>query len=257
MKTAIVTGAAGEIGAANCRALLDAGYQVAAVDKDPDGLDRLEKQTAAAGAIKGFVADIMSMDSVQAMYDDVRACFGPAAVLVNGAGAVTAPSLRQCNEADWVSDVDLNLHGPWRCQSAVLDDMIAAGNGVVINIASINGLGVYGYPAYSVAKAGLIHLTRFTATELGRFGIRCNAIAPGSVMTAAWDDRRRRDPDLLDRLTDWYPQRDLCTPNEIAALVRFLASDSALHLTGQVISVDAGLSGGSDRMVADFVGEEF
>lgn len=257
MKTAIVTGAAGDIGIANCRALLEAGYQVAAVDRDTDGLARLENMPDASGAIKGFAADILSMDSVEAMYDAVRSHFGPAAVLVNGAGGITAPSLRQCNEEDWIKDVDLNLNGPWRCQKVVLDDMIAAGQGVVINIASVNGLGVYGYPGYSAAKAGLIQLTKFTAVEFARFGIRCNAIAPGSVMTAAWEERRARNPDLLDRLKRWYPQRAFCTPDEIAALVGLLASDSVPHLTGQVLCLDGGLSTGQDAIVADFIGEEF
>ena len=257
MKTAIVTGAAGDIGMANCRVLLDAGFQVAAVDRDADGLARLEKSLGEHGDIKGFVSDILSMALVEEMYASVRDHFGLVTVLVNGAGGITAPSLRQCTEEDWTKDVDLNLNGPWRCQKVVQDDMIKSGSGVIINIASVNGLAVYGYPGYSAAKAGLILLTKFTAVELGRFGIRCNAIAPGSVMTEAWQERRDRNPDLADRLRRWYPQRKFCTADEIANLVGFLVSDAATHMTGEVLRLDGGLSTGQDVMVSDFIGEDF
>ena len=257
MKTAIVTGAAGDIGIANCKALLKAEYQVAAVDKDSAGLARLEKHCGDGAALKGFAADICSMASVAAMYEAVRHHFGPAAVLVNGAGGVTASSLRRCGEDEWLSDVDLNLNGPWRCQKVVLEDMLAAGHGVIVNIASVNGLGVYGHPGYSAAKAGLIQLTKFTAVEFARRGIRCNAIAPGSVMTGAWEARRARDPELLERLKRWYPQRTFCTPSEIAAVVGLLASDAVVRLNGEVLRLDGGLSAGQDAIIADFIGENF
>lgn len=257
MKTAIVTGAAGDIGIANCKALLKAEYQVAAVDKDSAGLARLEGHCGAGAALKGFTADIRSLSSVEAMYEAVRHHFGPAAVLVNGAGGITASSLRRCTEDEWLSDVDLNLNGPWRCQQVVLEDMLAAGHGVIVNIASVNGLGVYGYPGYSAAKAGLIQLTKFTAVEFARRGIRCNAIAPGSVMTGAWEARRARDPELLERLKRWYPQRTFCTPSEIAAVVGLLASDAVVRLNGEVLCLDGGLSAGQDTIIADFIGENF
>jgi len=118
-----------------------------------------------------------------------EAAFGPIGVLVNNAGGVTAPTLASTDEAAWLADLDLNLNGAWRCVRAVQDGMMARRKGIIINISSANATGIYGYPAYSAAKAGLEHFTRFLAVELGRYGVRANAIAPGSVKTQAWNER--------------------------------------------------------------------
>src|SRR5829696_10582249 len=110
--------------------------------------------------------------------------------------------------------------------------MVTRRRGVIINISTANASGIYGYPAYSSAKAGLEHFTRFLAVELGQYGIRANAIARGSVRTQAWNERVARDPEIFERLRRWYPLGDVCAPEDVAGLASFLAGPEARMITG-------------------------
>ena len=107
------------------------------------------------------------------------------------------------------------------------------------------------------AKAGLEHFTRFLAVELGRHGIRANAIAPGSVKTQAWNERVAQDPEILERVKRWYPLGDVCVPDDVAGLAAFLIGPDARMITGAVIAVDGGLTAGSTTMAREFCGAEF
>ena len=167
-----------------------------------------------------------------------------------------SPTLATTEEAAWLADIDLNLNGAWRCVRAVQDGMIARRRGTILNISSVNGSGVYGYPAYSAAKAGLAQLTRFLAVEFGKYGIRANAIAPGSVRTQAWNERAARDPEILERVKRWYPLGDVCTPEDVAGVAAFLAGPEARMITGAVLPVDGGLTAGSGTVAREFCGAE-
>jgi NAD(P)-dependent dehydrogenase (short-subunit alcohol dehydrogenase family) len=134
--------------------------------------------------------------------------------------------------------------------------MAERGHGVIVSIASVNGLMSFGNPAYSAAKAGLINLMQSVAVEYGPRGIRANAVSPGSVRTEhpAWAERLARDPKIFERLACWYPVGRVGTPEDIAAAVAFLAADEAAFVNGANLVVDGGLTAGMAPMVKELGG---
>lgn len=250
--SAIVTGAGGDIGRAIVAELRAQGRPVAALDIAADALARLERE--GEPPLLPIVADVRDLASVRAAFAEARRTLGPVDLLVNNAGGITAPSLRTTSEIEWLADIDLNLNGPWRCIHSVLEDMIANGGGTIVNIGSVNGLGIFGHPGYSAAKAGLIHLTKFCATELGKHGIRAVAICPGSVRTQAWEERARDHPEILEEAMSWYPSRDVCAPGDVAAAVAAALDPRLKLMNGAIITLDGGLTAGSDRIASLFTG---
>jgi NAD(P)-dependent dehydrogenase (short-subunit alcohol dehydrogenase family) len=261
VKVALVTGAAGDIGRAICSALLASGLRVAGLDIDATRLRSAADEFAARDRERFLAvqADVTQMRSVVSAVGQVNQALGDVAILVNNAGGISAPSLLKTEEQHWVRDIELNLNGPWRCIRALQEQLIRTATpdspSVIVNIASVNGLGVYGHPGYSAAKAGLIHLTRFCAVELGKHAVRSVAICPGSVKTQAWEQRRRDNPQILEEVASWYPSRDTCTPADVAKLVAYAAVGGASSMNGAVITLDGGLSSGSDRLASLFAGE--
>ena len=256
-ETVLVTGGAGDIGRALARRFLSDGYRVVLVDRNGDALDGAAHDLSAGDRLACITADVTDSPSIIEAVAQAEAAFGSVDILVNNAGGVTAPTLAATDETAWLADLDLNLNGAWRCVRAVQDGMMTRRRGVIINISSANATGIYGYPAYSAAKAGLEHFTRFLAVELGRYGIRANAIAPGSVKTQAWNERVARDPEILERVKRWYPSGDVCLPEDVAGLAAFLASPDARMINGAVIALDGGLTAGSTTMAREFCGAEF
>ncbi|NIX78289.1 SDR family oxidoreductase [Microvirga terricola] len=256
-KTIIVTGGAGDIGQALSTRFLADGHKVAMLDRDEGALAGVISALSSPQTLFGVAADVTDLESVRDAISRVEARFGVVDVLVNNAGGVVSPTLQTTGEKEWLADIDLNLNGAWRCVRAVQDGMIARKSGVILNISSVNGSGIYGYPAYSAAKAGLGQLTRFLAVELGGHGIRANAIAPGSVKTQAWKARVEKNPEIFERLKRWYPLGDICVPDDIAGVAAFLIGPDARMITGAVLPVDGGLSVGSTMMAREFCGVEF
>jgi NAD(P)-dependent dehydrogenase (short-subunit alcohol dehydrogenase family) len=256
-ETVLVTGGAGDIGRALARRFLAGGHRVVLLDRDADALDGATRDIAGGDCLACITADVTDGASIVEAVAQAEAAFGPISVLVNNAGGVTAPTLASTDEAAWLADLDLNLNGAWRSVRAVQDGMKARRKGIIINISSANATGIYGYPAYSAAKAGLEHFTRFLAVELGRYGIRANAIAPGSVKTQAWNERVARDPEILERVKRWYPLGDICVPEDVAGLAAFLIGQDSRMITGAVIALDGGLTAGSTTMAREFCGAEF
>ena len=254
MKVALVTGAAGDIGRAICAALLADGMAVAGLDINEPALQAAREQLAAGERFLPVVVDITRLDSVTAAVRRANEALGDVEVLVNNAGAITQSSLRATEESDWLRDIDLNLNGPWRCIRALQEQFIRNRSGVIVNIASVNGLGIYGHPGYSAAKAGLIHLTRFCAVEFGKHGVRSVVICPGSVKTQLWQERQRAQPEIFAEIASWYPSREVCEPADVAKAVAFVASDQAALMNGAVIALDGGLVAGSDRFASMFTG---
>ncbi|MCB8819649.1 SDR family oxidoreductase [Microvirga rosea] len=253
----VVTGGAGDIGQAISTRFLRDGHRVALLDRDEAALERAKKALGAPDGLMSVGADVTDMASVRKAVAVTEERLGPVDVLVNNAGGVVSPTLARTDEAAWLSDLELNLNGAWRCVRAVQDGMIARRRGIILNISSVNGSGIYGYPAYSAAKAGLMQLTRFLAVEFGRHGIRANAIAPGTVKTQAWKARVAENPEIFERLKRWYPLGDVCVPEDIAGVAAFLIGPDARMITGVVLPVDGGLSSGSITMAQEFCGDAF
>ena len=147
------------------------------------------------------------------------------------------------------------LKSVFLCSKAVLPSMIERHAGVIVNIASVNGLSALGNEAYSAAKAGMINLTQGIAVRYGGYGIRCNAIAPGTIRTPIWQERVDRDPVVFERLVKWYPLGRVGEPDDIANAAMFLASDEAAWITGTVLRVDGGLLAGNYRMTRELLAQ--
>ena len=241
----VVTGAGSGIGRAIAGRFGAEGARVVVADINAGSAELAAKQIPGARAA---AVDVTDRASVRALLAGL-----PVDVLVNNAGGATDASFEDLSEDQWDHDVDLCLKGTFLCTQAVLPAMLRRGGGVIVNVASVNALAHFGNEAYSAAKAGVLGLTRSVAVRHGPDGIRCNAVAPGTVRTRGWDERERRDAGLLDRLGGWYPLGRVGTPDDIAAAVLFLASDDAAWITGVTLPVDGGLMAGNRRMAEEIV----
>jgi meso-butanediol dehydrogenase/(S,S)-butanediol dehydrogenase/diacetyl reductase len=159
------------------------------------------------------------------------------------------------DDATWDRDVAVVLKSVFLCSRAVLPSMMDRHSGSIVNIASVNGISALGNEAYSAAKAGVINLTQGIAVRYGAHGVRCNAIAPGTIRTPIWQERIGRDPAVFQRLVKWYPLGRVGEPDDVANATMFLASDEASWITGIVLRVDGGLLAGSSRMTRELLAE--
>ncbi|KQY42711.1 SDR family oxidoreductase [Rhizobium sp. Root483D2] len=247
---AIVTGAAGDIGRAIARRLGEDHDVVLMPDLDGDAIERA---AASLGNPEKFIAitcDITNVASVAQMA--ARAAeLGVVRTLVNNAGAARAVSLHDTTPEIWRMDSVLNLEAAFLCFRAV-EDALKVSQGSVVNIASVNGTNVFGHPAYSAAKAGLLHLTKLIAVEYGKYGIRANAVSPGTVRTQAWEERAAANPNVFEDARRWYPLQRIASPDDVANAVGFLASPLALAITGVCLPVDCGLTAGQAELARTF-----
>ena len=212
----------------------------------------------AGGRAFATKADITDMAALEAAIDAAEAALGPAGILVNNAAYTAAGDLAGISLESWHREIDVNINGSYHGLRAMLPRMQARGGGVVVNIASVNGVRYFGNPAYSAAKAALINLTQSVASEYGKHGIRCNAVLPGSVRTdnITWKIRQERDPEVFAKLARWYPLGRVAEPDDVAKAVSFLASDEADYITGVALPVDGGLLAGMNVMISEFILED-
>jgi 3-oxoacyl-[acyl-carrier protein] reductase len=248
-RVVIVTGAAAGIGRATALRFAAEGARVAAWDVSPEPLDELVGEMEALGAeALGTTVDVTDSAAVAAAVAEAVERWGAIRVLVNNAGIVRDAQLVKVkdgevvatmSEAEFDAVVDVNLRGVFLCTRAVVPEMIRGGGGVVLSASSVVGLyGNFGQTNYSATKAGVINMTRTWARELGRFGIRANAVAPGFVAT---EILRSMPQKVLDGMVSHTPLRRMATPEEIAEAYLWLASDAASYVTGAVLSIDGGL----------------
>jgi NAD(P)-dependent dehydrogenase (short-subunit alcohol dehydrogenase family) len=247
-RVAVVTGGAGDIGRAIAMRLLQDHDRVVLADLD---LAAAARAAAAIGPrAHALQVDVTDAESCTALAG-AAAALGGVATLVNNAGAARAVSLQATSVADWQADRALNLDAAFLVFRAFAPALIAA-RGAVVNIASVNGIGVFGHPAYSAAKAGMIHLTQLIAVEYGQFGIRCNAVAPGTVRTQAWAARADANPAVFAEAAQHYALGRVLDPEDVAEAVGFLASPLAAAITGVCLPVDAGLTAGVPALARTF-----
>ncbi|GII89582.1 oxidoreductase [Sphaerisporangium siamense] len=252
-RVAIVTGGGGHgLGGAIARSLAGEGARVAVADRDRDMAESVAAAiTAAGGEALAVAVDVRRPDQVEAMAETVFEAFGGADILVNNAFTSCPDSILDADLDDWMRDVDVILKGAFLCARAVLPAMRERRRGAIVNVSTVNAHTYVGASAYSAAKAGVESLSRSIAVEYARHGIRSNVVVPGTFATEAWELRRQRHPDILDRLAHWYPTGRIGRVEEIAAAVLFLASDEAGWITGATLPVDGGLLAGNPWFARD------
>ena len=251
-QVALVTGAGQGIGKAAAEALAEAGAQIVIAD-----IDRAKAVAAAEAIMAGqrraaaVQADVGDLKEIDRMVKEALAAFGQIDILVNNAGVTRRADIMDLTEADWDRIHRVNAKGVFFCLQRVAREMIPRRSGRIINIASIAGKGYAGASnvAYAASKGAVIGMTKLAALQLGKHNINVNAVCPGVTRTALSDanlavaaqqqgvsleemERRRADVIPLKRAND---------PEDIAAMVVFLASPGARNITGQSFNVDGGL----------------
>jgi 3-oxoacyl-[acyl-carrier protein] reductase len=242
-KIALVTGASRGIGAAISRRLATEGASVAVnfypgLEADAEAL--CEDLRALGVQSAPFAADVTDSASCQSMVEAVVERFGSLDVLVNNAGITRDGLMVRMSDDDWNAVISTNLSGVFFCTRAAAKVMMKARTGSIVNIASVVGIGGNaGQANYSAAKAGVIGLTKTTAREFASRGVRCNAVAPGFIvteMTAKLSDDQRA------AIATQIALGSLGSVEDVASAVAFLASEDAAYVTGQVLAVDGGMT---------------
>jgi 3-oxoacyl-[acyl-carrier protein] reductase len=239
-RTALVTGASQGIGRACALALAQAGARVALAARNEAKLNEVAAEIASkGGAAAVFSLDLSSEESIRACAKSALQHFGSIEILVNNGGITRDTLALRMKRADWDEVIQTNLTGTFLMTQALLTPMLKARWGRIINISSVVGeTGQAGQANYAASKAGLIGLTKSLARELASRNITVNAVAPGYIqtaMTAVLDDRQRES--MLAEI----PLGRAGTDAEIAAAVRFLASEEAAYITGHVLDVNGGV----------------
>ncbi len=239
-KVAYVTGGMGGIGTAICQRLHKDGFiVVAGCGPSRDHVKWLAEQKEQGYAFYASVGNVSDWDSTKAAFERVRAELGTVDVLVNNAGITRDGMFRKMSKADWDSVIDTNLNSLFNVTKQVIDDMLDKGWGRIINISSVNGeKGQFGQTNYSAAKAGMHGFTMALAQEVANKGVTVNTVSPGYIGT---EMVRAIRPDVLEKIVATIPVKRLGTPEEIASMVSWVASDEAGFATGADFSVNGGL----------------
>jgi 3-oxoacyl-[acyl-carrier protein] reductase len=240
-RVALVTGGSRGIGAAVCAELGAAGALVAVnYARNRDAADAVCAAIAEAGGrAEAFAGDVSTPDGAKSLVDAVESGLGPIDILVNNAGITRDNLIMKLGDDDWREVIDTNLGGAFYTCRALSRAMLKRRRGAIVNITSVVGVhGNAGQTNYAASKAGLIGLTKALAKELGARGVRVNAIAPGYIATELTDALPETARDAIMGNT---PLGRLGAPEDVARAVRFLASDDAGFITGEVLAVDGGL----------------
>jgi 3-oxoacyl-[acyl-carrier protein] reductase len=240
-KVAIVTGAGRGIGQATSVKFAREGAKLMVCDLAPAAIEETVELCKKAGAeASGCVVDVRNMQSIERMVAATIEKWGRIDCLVNNAGIVADAQLKNMTEAQFDSVIDVNLKGVYNCTRAVVNQMLAQQSGVILNASSIVGLyGNFGQTNYAASKFAVIGMMKTWARELGRKGIRANAVCPGFIATSILQSIPER---VLHALEEKVPMGRLGKPEEIANTFAFLASDEASYINGAVIEVSGGLT---------------
>ena len=240
-KVALITGATRGIGKGIAELFVAQGAKVAFTYVSSDEKARaLEAELSAQGGVaKGFRSNAADFAAAQTLVDDVVKEFGTVDILVNNAGVTRDTLLMRMSEEQWDEVMEVNLKSAFNLTKGVLRTMLKARSGSIINMSSVVGVkGNAGQANYAASKAGIIGFTKSVAAELGSRNIRCNAVAPGFIeteMTGALDEK------VVQEWREAIPLKRGGTPEDVAQLTLFLASDMSTYITGQVIHVDGGM----------------
>jgi len=240
-KVSIITGAGQGIGRATALKFAKEGAKVAVCDINLEAVGQtVELVQSAGGEAIGFRVDVTDKDSITAMVDGVMAKWGRVDTLVNNAGIVQDAQFKKMSEDQFDRVIDVNLKGVYNCTKAVVDIMLAQNSGCILNASSIVGIyGNFGQTNYAATKFGVIGMVKTWARELGRKGIRANAICPGFVETPILATMPEK---VVRMMEDRVPMGRLAKPEEIANTYAWLASDEASYINGAVIEVSGGVT---------------
>tara|TARA_B100000282_G_scaffold296512_2_gene278710 strand:+ start:1041 stop:1763 length:723 start_codon:yes stop_codon:yes gene_type:complete len=234
-KVAVVTGGTRGIGKDISLALIDAGYQVAALYH---GNEAAAKEFKAETGQKAYKVDVADLDKCHAVIEKIEKDLGPVYALVNNAGITRDGMLHKMPADAWHSVIETNLTSCYNMCRSTIGGMRDRGEGRIVNISSINGQkGQLGQANYSAAKAGMIGFTKALALEGARKGITVNAICPGYIKTEMTE---AMDSAVLESIVKQIPMGRMGKPNEIADMVAFLVSDKAAFITGATMTVNGG-----------------
>ncbi|NIO49034.1 MAG: 3-oxoacyl-[acyl-carrier-protein] reductase [Candidatus Aminicenantes bacterium] len=239
-RTSIVTGASQGIGKAIALELAREGAEVILVDIQKEKLEDVADEISEnKGKAAVFTADVSRMDEVMKVVEAVVNSSQKIDYLVNNAGITRDNLLMRMKEEEWDSVLQVNLKGVFNFSKAVIRNMINNRYGRIVNISSIVGLiGNVGQCNYSASKAGVIGFTKSLAREVASRGITVNAVAPGYIATPMTESLPES---VKQQFRDWIPVKRFGTPEEITHAVKFLLSDEAAYITGQVINVNGGM----------------
>ena len=246
---AVVTGAGRGLGTAIARALASQGAKLTLLGRNRDSLDKLAAELDSSTETCVVVADVTDGAALQAAFTRARERFGAVTILVNNAGQARSAPLHSAPDSLWDEMLAINLGGVYRCIRCALPDMLEAGRGRIINIASTAGLTGYPYvTAYCAAKHGVIGLTRALAIELARKNITVNAVCPGytdtdlsrDAIAAIQAKTGRSEADVRAVFTAHNPQGRMVTTEEVAQTVLWLCTNEVGSITGQSIAVAGG-----------------
>ena len=240
-KIAIITGASRGIGESIARSFIAQGATVAFTYRSSEEKAKeLEKSlTAEGGQARGFKSDASKMEDAENLVKEVLEAYGGIDIVVNNAGITDDTLLMRMSEDQWDSVMNVNLKSCFNLTKSVLRTMLKARSGSIINISSVVGVqGNAGQANYAASKAGILGFTKSVALELGSRSIRCNAIAPGFIETEMTDTL---DPEIVKGWRDSIPLKRGGTPEDVANVCVFLASDMSAYVTGQVLNVDGGM----------------
>jgi 3-oxoacyl-[acyl-carrier protein] reductase len=240
-KVAIITGAGRGIGQATAVKFGKEGAKVVSCDINADlAQETAQLVTADGGEAMGYQMDVRDKASIARVVEQVVAKYGRVDCLVNNAGIVQDATIKNMTDEQFDSVIDINLKGVYNCTKAVVDVMLKQNSGVILNTSSIVGLyGNFGQTNYAASKFGVIGMVKTWARELGRKGIRANAVCPGFVATPILSKIPEK---VLKSLEERVPLGRLARPEEIANTFAFLASDEASYINGAVIEVSGGLT---------------
>jgi 3-oxoacyl-[acyl-carrier protein] reductase len=239
-KVALVTGASQGIGEAIALELAREGLSLALVDVQRDKLEIVAGKIRETGsAAAAYTADVSRLDEVSAVVEAVVKDLSSLDYLVNNAGITRDNLLMRMREEEWDAVISVNLKGVFNFSRAAVRRMIAARFGRIVNISSVVGvMGNAGQANYSASKAGVIGLTKSLAREVAGRGVTANCVAPGYITTAMTE----RLPDAVKTsFLEMIPMKRMGAPNDVAQAVKFLLSDQASYITGQVIHVNGGM----------------